>query len=62
MPGMGAKCYEFIPIIIGLEAMAIPAWIWTYNEIKRQDTYEPIPSEQDEELINNRTSQEAFKI
>ena len=52
MPGMSTQCYEFIPIILGLEALTIPAWIWSYNEIKRQEPYEPISSDQEEQLDN----------
>ena len=49
----------FLSIIIFMEALILPSWIWTYLEIKRQNSYERIPM--DPEQLNVRVSLEGFE-
>ena len=42
-------------VIAVLEVLSIPAWIYIYREIKRQNTYGPISSEPEEQPINIQT-------
>ena len=42
-------------VIAVLEVLSIPAWIYIYKEIKRQNTYGPISSEPEEQPINIQT-------
>ena len=49
----------FLSIIIFMEALTLPSWIWTYLEIKKQNSYERIPM--DLEQLNVRVSLEGFE-
>lgn len=49
----------FLSIIIFMEALTLPSWIWTYLEIKRQNSYDRIPT--DPEQLNVRVSLEGFE-
>ena len=42
-----------------MEALTLPSWIWTYLEIKRQNSYERIRV--DPEQLNVRVSLEGFE-
>ena len=42
-------------VIAILEVLSIPAWIYIYREIKRQNTYGPISSEPEAQPINIQT-------
>ena len=48
--------YKFITILIFVEALIIPAWIWISLEIKRQTSYEEIPSDSEQQPILNNHS------
>ena len=49
----------FLSIIIFMEALTLPSWIWTYLEIKKQNSYERIRV--DPEQQNIRVSLEGFE-
>ena len=46
--------YLGIAIAFFLESFSAPALIWFYLEIKKQNPYEPIPSDPEAQPINNR--------
>ena len=54
-PWMLRQQYMLIAIAIFLEALTVPAWIVTYLDIKKRGSYETIPSDAEEQLINNRS-------
>ena len=47
---------EYVAVVAVLEVLSIPAWIWIYNEIKRQTPYESIPPQQEEQPITNSSN------
>ena len=54
-PWMLRQQYMLIAIAILLEALTVPAWIWTYLDIKKRGSYETIPSDAEEQPIINRS-------
>ena len=44
--------YGFNSVLLFVESLTIPAWIWIFFEIKRQATYESIPSDSEQQPIN----------
>ena len=46
---------KFMTILIFLEALTIPAWMWISLEIKGQTSYEEFPSDSEEQPINNQS-------
>ena len=47
--------YGFNSVLLFVESLTIPAWIWIFFEIKRQATYEPIPSDSEQQPINQQS-------
>ena len=47
--------YKFITILIFVEALTIPAWMWISLEIKKQTSYEEMPSDSEQQPINNQS-------